>query len=103
MDDHVILLLQFDSRVSSRIWAQFTSTSDAIEEIIRMFEDDLRNNRLKVGNKLSYPITDLHQYVDNLHEACCLTLDHSTNKYTPHSTDWLKQQMVIFFTQKTDS
>ena len=63
---HTILLLQTDSRVSSRIWADFSTISLLVEEMINLSKDKL--------GLVESNATQVNRYIDSLTEACCLRL-----------------------------
>ena len=94
INDHTILLLQMDSRVSTRIWADFGPVSDAINDIIRLYEDHARSQRLHTSPSISYELTDIYRFIDSLHEACCMQFSPKTNQYIPHDKTWIKDQIL---------
>jgi hypothetical protein len=57
-----------------------------------MYEHKLKELNPSVQN-ITYDISDLYTYLDNLHDICSLVLDPATNKYDPKDRTWIKQKV----------
>jgi hypothetical protein len=98
--EHTILLLQVDSRISTRIWADFDTVTGTINEIVRVYEDQIRSAQTGAA-AITYSISDLNKYVDGLKEACCLTYDANDMVYIPHGKDWIKEKILTLLSSNS--
>ena len=57
--------------------------------IVKMYEHKLKELNPSVLH-ITYDISDLYNYIDNLHDICGLVLDSSSNKYDPKDRNWIK-------------
>ncbi|EGF79229.1 hypothetical protein BATDEDRAFT_89895 [Batrachochytrium dendrobatidis JAM81] len=89
-DQHTILLLQAET--TQRVWADFSTVEQAMEELISYFEHSLKE---KAPNKLTlkYQIADFNRYIDTTPDIGCLVFDHETKSYVPHDKTWIKKQV----------
>ena len=54
-----------------------------------MYEHKLKELNPSVQN-ITYDISDLYTYIDNIHDICGLVLDRASNKYDPKDRNWIK-------------
>ncbi|KAJ3087015.1 hypothetical protein HK102_011979, partial [Quaeritorhiza haematococci] len=71
MTAHTILLVQRTTDKSTRTYADFETVSLAIEEVIRTYEDRLKELN-PYARKISYDVSDLHKYIDSLTDVAAL-------------------------------
>ena len=57
-----------------------------------MYEHKLKELNPSVQN-ITYDISDLYNYIDNLHDICGLVLDPAINKYEPYDRNWIKAKV----------
>lgn len=57
-----------------------------------MYEHKLKELNPSVQN-ITYDISDLYNYIDNLHDICGLVLDPPSNKYEPKDRNWIKSKV----------
>ncbi|CAM9216266.1 unnamed protein product [Scytosiphon promiscuus] len=95
MGNHTILLVQRDTP-DSRTYYDVPSTSQAMERVVKMYEA-----RLKQVNPqhvhITYDITDLFGFIDQLGDLSALVLDNDTGLYTPHGKAWIKDFLFKYF------
>ena len=60
--------------------------------IVKMYEHKLKELNPSVQH-ITYDISDLYNYIDNLHDICGLVLDSSTSKYDPKDRNWIKSKV----------
>lgn len=60
--------------------------------VTKMYEDRLKqlNPTLRT---ISYDISDLYRYIDEMPDLSCLVLNPSFGTYEPRAKDWIKQQV----------
>lgn len=42
---------------------------------------------------ITYDISELFKFVDNLYDLSCLVQQPTTNTYVPHNKEWLKEKI----------
>ena len=57
-----------------------------------MYEHKLKELNPAIKN-ITYDVSDLYKYIDNLHDICGLVFDPSTNKYDPQDRNWIKSKI----------
>eukprot|EP01068_Selenidium_serpulae_P003149 Selendium_serpulae@DN2907_c0_g1_i1.p1 len=89
---HTILLVQFSTQKNSRCYLDYDNITLALDGVCQLYEQGL-----KIGNPdrkdITYDVTDLFRYVDQLTDLGCLVFDATSGKYTPYNKDWLKKQV----------
>ena len=60
--------------------------------IVKMYEHKLKELNPSVQN-ITYDISDLYTYIDNIHDICGLVLDRASNKYDPKDRSWIKNSV----------
>ncbi|CAB1107261.1 unnamed protein product [Ectocarpus sp. CCAP 1310/34] len=101
MGYHTILLVQRDS-VNSRMYYDLPSTSQAMERVVKMYEARLKEvNPHQVH--ITYDITDLYGFIDELGDLSALVVNTDTGLYTPHGKSWIKEYLFKYFQQQAES
>jgi hypothetical protein len=72
---HIVLLIQFPGHRS--LWTDFSTMSDCCEYICKLFEQRLKNENPNL-REMTYDITDLYEYVDNVSCQACETVKSLT-------------------------
>lgn len=60
-----------------------------------MYEHKLKELNPQVQH-ITYDISDLYNYIDNLHDICGLVLDTNSNKYDPKDRKWIKTKVLFY-------
>ncbi|KAH3762324.1 enhancer of rudimentary family protein [Pelomyxa schiedti] len=89
---HTIVLVQFHSAVSSRVYYDFPSISAAAEAVCRLFEHKLQQSQPNV-REIRYDVADLLKWIDNLTDLSCLVYDPRVFAYLPYPKDWVKKRV----------
>jgi hypothetical protein len=59
-----------------------------------MYEEHLK--RLNPNSpSITYDISNLFDFIDQLTDLSCLVLDKNTVTYSPHNKDWIKEKIYI--------
>ena len=64
-----------------------------------MFEDHLKKSNPSLPS-ITYDISQLFDFVDNLTDLSCLVYQRTTNTYAPYSKDWIKEKIYILLRQQ---
>ncbi|KAH6566947.1 hypothetical protein BASA50_003258 [Batrachochytrium salamandrivorans] len=75
-----------------RVWADFATVEEAMEELISHFEHSLQEKHPEMST-LKYQITDFNGYIDTTPDIGCLVFDNTTKTYVPHDKIWIKKQV----------
>ncbi|KAI9149668.1 hypothetical protein H9P43_009843 [Blastocladiella emersonii ATCC 22665] len=90
---HTLVLMQRTNKLSSRMFYDYESVYAAMEGIIALFEEKLKNERAKVET-LKYTENDVEAFIDDLADVVCLIreeLSPGVYGYAPKNAAWLKQ------------
>merc|ERR1712198_587548 len=89
---HTILLVQPNTRPETRTYSDYESLNECLEGICKIFEEHLK--RLHPHDpSITYDISQLFEFIDQLTDLSCLVFQKSYGTYTPHSKDWLKEKI----------
>ena len=78
-----LLLIQTKTDVESRRYQEFLSLDKCLDHLLRLFEDTLRN-QMQVKDNITYDLSDLYEYLDELPHIVCLIFSEECRNYTPH-------------------
>eukprot|EP00601_Ochromonadales_sp_CCMP2298_P006843 CAMPEP_0173209072 /NCGR_PEP_ID=MMETSP1141-20130122/22886_1 /TAXON_ID=483371 /ORGANISM="non described non described, Strain CCMP2298" /LENGTH=90 /DNA_ID=CAMNT_0014135629 /DNA_START=37 /DNA_END=306 /DNA_ORIENTATION=+ len=84
---HTIILVQYTNSFQTRSYMDFQGVNAAMDAIVKMYEHKLKELNPGIEN-ITYDISDLYKYLDNLQDVCALVLDPATTKYSPHDKAW---------------
>ena len=68
---HTLLLVQYNQNMGSRTFADFESTSAAMDGVCTLYEKELQTLNPNKPN-ITYDIADLYTYLDQLQDLSCL-------------------------------
>jgi len=91
---HTILLLQPNNRPESRTFSDHESVNDAMEGVCKIYEEHLKKSNPNQSS-ITYDISQLFEFVDQLHDLSCLVYQKSTNTYAPYNKEWIKEKIYI--------
>lgn len=91
---HTILLIQPSSSAESRTYSDYESVNDCLEGVCRIYEDHLKRRNPSVP-QITYDISQLFDFIDQLRDLSCLVYQKSTNTYAPYSKSWLKEKIYV--------
>merc|ERR1712154_277966 len=90
---NTILLVQPNQRPETRTYSDYESLNECLEGICKIFEEHLK--RLHPHDpSITYDISQLFEFIDQLTDLSCLVFQKSYGTYTPHNKDWLKEKIL---------
>jgi len=90
---HTILLIQ-PGKPETRTYADYESVNEAMEGVCHIYEEHLK--RLNPSTtSITYDITQLFEFVDQIHDMSILVYQRNTNTYAPYSKDWIKEKIYL--------
>jgi hypothetical protein len=96
---HTILLAQFTDKANSRQYSDFETLTQALDGICQLYEQRLKNQQPHQSH-ITYDITDLFLYIDELPDLAALVYDISINAYKPYNKQWIKDQVLSHLKQQ---
>ncbi|XP_017878107.1 protein enhancer of rudimentary [Ceratina calcarata] len=91
---HTILLLQPGSRAETRTYSDYESVIECMEGVCKIYEAHLRRRNPDTPT-ITYDISQLFDFIDELTDLSCLVYQRSTNTYAPHNKDWIKEKIYV--------
>ncbi|CAA97332.1 Enhancer of rudimentary homolog [Caenorhabditis elegans] len=89
---HTILLLQPTDNIESRSWSDYENTTECLEGICRVYEEYLKK-KVPAQNEITYDISHLFEFIDDLKDLSMLVLDNTTYTYVPHNKQYVKESI----------
>uniref|UniRef100_A0A1I7U724 Enhancer of rudimentary homolog n=1 Tax=Caenorhabditis tropicalis TaxID=1561998 RepID=A0A1I7U724_9PELO len=89
---HTILLLQPTDNIESRSWSDYESTNDCLEGICKVYEEYLKK-RTPTEPSITYDISDLFEFIEDLKDLSMLVFDNTTYTYVPHNKQYVKESI----------
>ncbi|XP_041467984.1 enhancer of rudimentary homolog [Lytechinus pictus] len=91
---HTILLIQPGEIADTRTYTDYNSVRECMEGICRIFEEHLK--RLHPNSpSITYDISELFDFIDNLTDLSCLVFQPTANMYVPVNKDWIKEKIYL--------
>lgn len=91
---HSILLIQPSASAESRTYSDYESVNDCLEGVCRIYEEHLK--RLNPNTPtITYDISQLFDFVDQLKDLSVLVYVKSSNTYAPYNKDWIKEKIYV--------
>ncbi|GAM19801.1 hypothetical protein SAMD00019534_029760 [Acytostelium subglobosum LB1] len=94
LDKHTIVLIQPEFRKASRTFIDYESVDAALEGICFMYEAKLKSTHPHQKN-ITYDISQLFKYLDDIPDLSCLIYTPSINAYTPYNKEWIKNKIMV--------
>ena len=69
--------------------------------VCQVFEDQLKAQNPH-QRKITYDISDLFEFIDNIPDLAALVLDPETNQYTGHDKKWMKKSVYNHLKQQVE-
>ncbi|GAB5030865.1 enhancer of rudimentary homolog [Nannochloropsis oceanica] len=89
---HTILLVQPTRVAASRTFFDFPTVYEAMDEVVKMYEKQLKQLNPTIPH-ITYDISHLLRFVDDLADISALVFDPRTKQYSPHSKEWVKSKI----------
>ncbi|XP_064603061.1 enhancer of rudimentary homolog [Liolophura sinensis] len=91
---HTILLVQPNTRPETRTYSDYDSVTECLEGVCKIYEEHLKRLNPDCPS-ITYDISQLFDFIDQLTDLCCLVYQKSLGTYVPHNKDWLKEKIYI--------
>ncbi|KOB64406.1 Uncharacterized protein OBRU01_21077 [Operophtera brumata] len=95
---HTILLVQPGHRPETRTYSDYESVNDCMEGVCKIYEEHLKRRNPNTPT-ITYDISQLFDFVDQLADLSCLVYQKSTNTYAPYNKDWIKEKIYVLLRQ----
>ncbi|XP_076321746.1 enhancer of rudimentary homolog isoform X1 [Tachypleus tridentatus] len=93
MKSHTILLVQ-PGKPETRTFSDYESVNECMEGVCHMYEEHLKRQNPNTPS-ITYDISQLFDFIDQLQDLSCLVYQKSTNTYAPYNKDWIKEKIYI--------
>lgn len=90
---HTILLIQ-PGKAETRTYSDYESVNEAMEGVCHIYEEHLKKQN-PLTPSITYDISQLFDFVDQLTDLSCLVFQRNTNTYAPYAKDWIKEKIYI--------
>lgn len=95
---HTILLVQAANRMETRTYSDFESVNECMEGVCKIYEEHLKRKNPNTPT-ITYDISQLFDFIDQLFDLSCLVYQKSTNTYAPYNKEWIKEKIYILLRQ----
>lgn len=99
---HTILLVQANSQMETRTYSDFESVNECMEGVCKIFEEHLKRKNPNTPT-ITYDISQLFDFLDQLVDISCLVYQKSTNTYAPYNKEWIKEKIYILLRQAANN
>ncbi|XP_021360404.1 enhancer of rudimentary homolog isoform X2 [Mizuhopecten yessoensis] len=99
---HSILLVQATGKPETRTYSDYESVNECMEGICKIYEEHLKRNN-DTCPSITYDITQLFSFLDQLADLSCLVFDKSLGSYKPHNKDWVKENIYVMLRMQASS
>ncbi len=99
---HTILLVQPGQKPETRTYSDYESVNDCMEGVCKIYEEHLKRQNPNIPS-ITYDISQLFDFVDQLADLSCLVYQRSTNTYAPYNKDWIKEKIYILLRRQASS
>ncbi|CRK88523.1 CLUMA_CG002240, isoform A [Clunio marinus] len=90
---HTILFIQ-PTVPETRTFSDYESVNECLEGVCRIFEENLKV-RNPHSQTITYDISQLFEFIDNMTDMSVLVYQRSTNTYAPYNKEWIKEKIYI--------
>ena len=91
---HTILLVQPGIKPETRTYKDYESVNECLEAICKLYEEHLMSTNTNTPS-ITYDVTQLFDFINQVADLSCLVYQKSTNNYTPYDKDWIKEKIYI--------
>jgi len=91
---HTILLVQPATKPESRTYTDYESVNECLEGVCKIYEEHLKRKHPDIPS-ITYDISQLFEFIDQLADLSCLVYQKSTNTYAPYNKEWIKEKIYI--------
>ncbi|XP_033114958.1 enhancer of rudimentary homolog [Anneissia japonica] len=91
---HTILLIQPGKRAETRTYSDYETLDECMEGVCKIFEEHLKKMN-PTSPSITYDISQLFDFIDQLSDLCCLVFQPNMNTYAPYNKDWIKEAIYV--------
>jgi len=91
---HTNLLVQPGIKPETRTYSDYESVNECMEGVCKIYEEHLKRTNPNIPS-ITYDISQLFDFIDQLADLSCLVYQKSTNTYAPYNKDWIKEKIYI--------
>jgi len=91
---HTILLMQPGAKPETRTYSDFESVNECMEGVCKIYEEHLKRQNPHTPS-ITYDISQLFDFIDQLADLSCLVYQKSTSTYAPYTKEWIKEKIYI--------
>ncbi|XP_040173400.1 enhancer of rudimentary homolog isoform X1 [Anopheles arabiensis] len=95
---HTILLVQPGQHPETRTYSDYESVNECMEGVCKIYEEQLKRRNPNTPT-ITYDISQLFDFVDQLIDLSCLVYQKSTNTYAPYNKEWIKEKIYVLLRQ----
>ncbi|XP_017777391.1 PREDICTED: enhancer of rudimentary homolog [Nicrophorus vespilloides] len=95
---HTILLVQPGLNPATRTYSDYESVNECMEGMCKVYEEHLKK-LMPNTSTITYEISQLFDFIEQLSDVSCLVYQKSTNTYAPFNKDWIKEKIYILLRQ----
>ncbi|KAK3913587.1 Enhancer of rudimentary-like protein [Frankliniella fusca] len=99
---HTILLVQPGQKPETRTYSDYESVNECMEGVCKIYEEHLKRQNPDTPC-ITYDISQLFDFVDQLADLSCLVYQKSTNTYAPYNKDWIKEKIYVLLRRQAAS
>eukprot|EP00906_Rhabdomonas_costata_P006604 RCo009613 len=92
MNGHTIVLVQPLKNKATRTYADYETLAEALDGVCQIYETRLKQDNPQFRN-ITYDITDLLTFLDNIADLSCLVWSDDIRAYKPFGKEWIKQKV----------
>jgi len=91
---HTILLVQPGAQQDTRTYTDFDNVNACLEGICKIYEEHLKRINANIPS-ITYDISHLFDFIDELADLSCLVYDKKSNSYVPYNQSWIKEKIFL--------
>merc|ERR1711863_97569 len=91
---HTILLVQPGQKPETRTYSDYESVNECMEGVCKIYEEHLKRQNPNIPS-ITYDISQLFDFIDQLADLSCLVYHKSSNTYAPYNKNWIKEKIYI--------
>jgi len=92
MTEHTILLVQPSNKLETRTYSDFETMNECMEGVCKIYEEHLKRTYPN-SPSITYDISQLFDFIDNLTDLSCLVLEKSKQMYAPRGKGFIKDRI----------
>merc|ERR1711865_1256925 len=83
----------WSSTAQTRAFFDYEAVSLMLDGVCQLFESELKKRNPQQRN-ITYDISDLHSFIDELGDCGCMVYEAEIQGYRPYNKDWIKAKVL---------